>query len=164
MVNGAYDPDYDNSFGNLQPLFWDQLTGASGPYRSYYVKRWTCVWQVINRDARELELYLDQADQVADDDTLAEMRARPFPMRAVLGGSVTSQARIDLVCSGTTKGFFDYGKSQSVITPYSANPTNNQVYQTLLWNNILQIASYDLVVTPTLTMEIEFSNSDSTSS
>lgn len=163
VVNNAFDPDYDNVFGQQQPLYWDQLTSSTGPYKSYYVKKWTCVWQVLNRSTYEMEVYLDQTDNIVEDDTVAEMRVRPSVVRAILGGYNSPQNRIDMVCSGSAKQFFGTGKSMSQVTAYSAGPTN-VCMQTLLWNNIAAAATYDIIITPTLTMEIEFSNADSAAS
>ena len=48
--NSAYD--YDNSsgaaFGNKQPLYYDALLSASGPYKNYKVNSWRTTYTIVN--------------------------------------------------------------------------------------------------------------------
>lgn len=46
--NDAYDFDKNGVFGNKQPLYYDALLSASGPYKNYKVKSWETTYTIIN--------------------------------------------------------------------------------------------------------------------
>ena len=46
--NSAYDFDNNGDFGNKQPLYYDALLTASGPYKNYKVDSWITTYTIIN--------------------------------------------------------------------------------------------------------------------
>lgn len=162
-VNNCNDPDYNNGFGNTQPLYWDQLTGVNGPYRSYVVKRWTCTWQLINAAAYEMEVFIDNSLVTTDDDTVAELRTRPTPTRVLLGVNGSEGSRVDIMHSGRAKDYIGFDKDTNQVTAYNASPSQ-VIYQTILWNNLRGASVYNLIIVPTLMVEVELYNTDATAS
>lgn len=48
MSNSLYDFDKNGVFGNKQPLYFDQLVTAAGPYRQFKVISWKTTYTVYN--------------------------------------------------------------------------------------------------------------------
>ena len=48
MSNSLYDFDKNGVFGNKQPLYFDTLVTAAGPYRQYKVISWKTTYTVYN--------------------------------------------------------------------------------------------------------------------
>ena len=50
LLNSVYDFDKSsgNYFGNKQPLYYDQLLAASGPYKNYKVISWVTTYTIMN--------------------------------------------------------------------------------------------------------------------
>jgi len=49
--NSLYDFDKHGIFGNKQPLYYDNLLGAAGPYRRYKVTSWRTTYTILNNSA-----------------------------------------------------------------------------------------------------------------
>lgn len=49
--NSMFDFDKHGIFGNKQPLYYDQVLGAAGPYRRYKVTSWRTTYTIINNSA-----------------------------------------------------------------------------------------------------------------
>lgn len=164
LPNCAYDPDLDNFFGNEQPLYFDQFCSATGPYQNYIVKKWTCVWQIINGSAYETEVLLDQGTNTGDSDTLAEVRARPTVMRNILAATGAEGSRCEFVCSGTCNDYrADVNDETQLSGSSTANPSDT-INQTIYFNNCRTTATHALTLIPTIMMEIQFFNADATTS
>lgn len=164
VVNSAYDPDYHDYFGNAQPLYFDQLCSANGPYISYIVKRWTVTWQLINGSAYELECIVDQTTQFAESDTYDEIRNRPTIMRQLLAASGSEGSRCEIVCSGATDMFRSDKNDEAQMSGTSTSSPADIIVQTLFWKNVRGTATYNLILVPTLMMEIQFFNPDAVAS
>lgn len=48
MANSLFDFDKNGIFGNKQPLYYDTLLSASGPYKSYKVISWKTTYTIMN--------------------------------------------------------------------------------------------------------------------
>lgn len=46
--NDLYDFDKNGVFGNKQPLYFDSLLSASGPYKNYKVHSWETTYTIVN--------------------------------------------------------------------------------------------------------------------
>jgi len=76
--NDMYDFDRTIGWlGNKQPLFFDALLSANGPYRFFKVISWVTEFTIINRGAAPITLWLTNAQLAADIDTVAEVDNLP---------------------------------------------------------------------------------------
>jgi len=58
MSNSLYDFDKNGVFGNKQPLYFDTMVTAAGPYRQYKVISWKTTYTVYNASVAILLLLL----------------------------------------------------------------------------------------------------------
>lgn len=80
-LNDPNDFDYDNLLGNKQPLFYDQLFTATGPYTAYEVRAWTTRISIINLANTAVTVYWNGKGSTVsftEEDTLSEMTNRQF--------------------------------------------------------------------------------------
>jgi len=49
--NDMYDYDNTGEAGNKQPLYYDALLSASGPYKQYKTISWKTTWYFMNQTA-----------------------------------------------------------------------------------------------------------------
>lgn len=84
VLNGMFDFDVDNILGNKQPLYFDELLTADGPYRNYKVKSWKTKIIIINDSVDPLLCYWSQANAIAESDTLLEVQNRPNVQELIL--------------------------------------------------------------------------------
>jgi len=49
MANSLFDFDKNGNFGNKQPLYYDTLLTASGPYKQYKVISWKTTYTIMNQ-------------------------------------------------------------------------------------------------------------------
>lgn len=76
--NDMFDFDRTTGFlGNKQPLFFDALLSANGPYRFFKVISWVTEFVIINRGAAPITLWLTNAQLANDIDTVAEVDNLP---------------------------------------------------------------------------------------
>lgn len=62
-LNGMFDFDVSNNFGDKQPLYFDQLLGGNGPYFRFSVMGWKTVIEITNAGAANLEIgYAESID------------------------------------------------------------------------------------------------------
>lgn len=83
-LNGMFDFDVDNILGNKQPLYFDELLTADGPYRNYKVTGWDTKIIIHNASGDPLLAYWSQANAVAESDTLLEVQNRPNVRELIL--------------------------------------------------------------------------------
>lgn len=60
--NDLFDPDYSNTLGNGQPLHFDTLLTASGPYWKYVVEGWTTIVEVQGHGGTYMVYYGQDLD------------------------------------------------------------------------------------------------------
>jgi len=78
-LNDLFDFDYSNVLGNKQPLFYDQLFSATGPYQGLECLGWRTVVTVLNLGAEAVSVYWNgrgTANSISEEDTLAEVTNR----------------------------------------------------------------------------------------
>lgn len=86
--NSLYDFDKSGTtFGNKQPLYYDQLLGAAGPYRRYKVTSWRTKFTVINTSATTPVTVwtVPPITAINEDDIAAEADNMPGVKRLYLG-------------------------------------------------------------------------------
>lgn len=91
--NDLFDLDYTNNFGNKQPLFFDQLLGATGPYKRYLVNAWKTTLTVFNLSDKGLEVFVDTntMNSFLDTDTLSEIANRRGVIKRVITGQANAK-------------------------------------------------------------------------
>ena len=73
VLNGCYDPDYDNVFGNRQVNGFDQLCTNTGPYLNYMVVGWTLIVRLQNASSAPLSMGYSQSRTLSAYDTWSEV-------------------------------------------------------------------------------------------
>uniref|UniRef100_UPI0040472748 hypothetical protein n=1 Tax=Yoonia sp. TaxID=2212373 RepID=UPI0040472748 len=94
MPNSLYDYDKTASsyFGNKQPLYFDSLLTASGPYKGYQVISWKTTYTVINSAAVPLMVFaIPPVGATAEIDSLAEADNFPGVKKLALTASTGSK-------------------------------------------------------------------------
>jgi len=80
VLNDLFDFDSSNVLGNKQPLFYDSLFSATGPYTRLECKSWRTRWTIINTGAEPVSIYWNgkgTATAISEEDTTAEVSNRP---------------------------------------------------------------------------------------
>jgi len=126
--NSAFD--YDNSsgavFGNKQPLYYDALLSASGPYKNYKVNSWKTTYTVVNQGTAPITVWaLPPISATSEIDSAAEADNFPGVKRMYLtakdgdcnSGSITVTGNLADVypSSALSEG--------GMIAQYNADPT-----------------------------------------
>lgn len=147
-LNDLYDFDFSGDSENKQPLFFDQLFSATGPYTRYEVQSWRTKITVFNRASEPMTVYFNGRGTVVstgEEDSVAELVNRPF-MSAVQLGPAGSGADRGLL--STWGKWSDHNKeSQDNSAAYNASPST-QVIGTM-FGNIVGSSN------PTLTYQID---------
>lgn len=84
--NSLFDFDKCGLFGNKQPLYYDQLLGAAGPYRRYKVTSWRTTFTIVNcSTAVPLTVWsIPPVTAINEDDIAAEADNMPGVKRLYL--------------------------------------------------------------------------------
>jgi len=123
-LNGMFDFDVDNILGNKQPLYYDQLFSADGPYKNYKVTGWKTTVTVINDSVDPLLVYWAQADIVADADTLLEVQNRPNVRELILTQRDGDKNSGTIVASGKIEDIQGSIRDPSTLSGgFNGNPT-----------------------------------------
>lgn len=90
-LNSLWDFDFTGDLYNKQPLYYDMLFTATGPYKSYRVNAWKTTIKVINLSDKVLNVYYDQSlFNNSEGDTELEMKNRPGVIYKMLTGQNNS--------------------------------------------------------------------------
>lgn len=137
--NSLFDFDADNYLGDKQPLYFDQMFGANGPYRYYKVNAWKTTLTFTNLGSTALQTYFDPGSigSVVEADTAAEAQNRPGVIYKLVTAAANAKPQTTIVSYKTAKSFaprtissgLDYGAS------YNASPTNT-ISSTFLVTNL----------------------------
>lgn len=126
--NSAFD--YDNSsgaiFGNKQPLYYDSLLSASGPYRNYKVNSWKTTYTIINTGASPITVFaFPPISGTSEVDSLAEADNFPGVKRLYLTAATGSKNIGTLTVTGNIEDVYpSSGASEGgFIAAYNADPT-----------------------------------------
>lgn len=94
MLNSAYDFDKGTVLGNKQPLYFDSVLSASGPYKFFKVKSWKTTWTFMNHGAKPITVWISPpVSGTGEVDSAAEYDNFPGVKRLYLteaGGSKTT--------------------------------------------------------------------------
>lgn len=82
-LNDMFDFDYSNATGNKQPLYFNQVLGANGPYYRFSVIGWKTIIEITNAGSSNLEIGYGESLDTTSIDTVAELEDWP--------GAVTRQ-------------------------------------------------------------------------
>lgn len=126
--NSAYD--YDNSsgaaFGNKQPLYYDALMTASGPYRNYKVNSWKTTYTIINSGAASVTCFaLPPIAAPSEIDSLAEADNFPGVKRVHLTAATGSKNIGTITVYGDVADVYPSSalSEGGMIAAYNADPT-----------------------------------------
>lgn len=152
-LNSIYDPDPSTTFFNGQPLYFDQICSADGPYKKYIVTGWRGSLTVINATgitdtvpfdtvADAVECYFQHGSLFAGDaDTVSEQQSIPNREVALLSPpkmgnnnkhvfkfqgktkDFVSKPAFDSTCAG----FYNSDPSTVVYGSFSARSLNTKV-------------------------------------
>lgn len=131
-LNDIYDFDVSNNLGNTQPLFYDQVLSATGPYTKYRVTAWRVKFTIDNfsqftsgTNACALDVGLAQGSTISTDvDTWTELQSSPNLQRRLLQWYGTSLSRCVLEINGTPQEFVTGDvKDDTLCGAYNGSPS-----------------------------------------
>lgn len=107
--NSLYDFDKssDNCFGNKQPLYYDTLLTASGPYKNYKVNSWRTVYTFINEaDVATTIFVMPPIAATAEIDSVAEADNFPGVKRLYLTAKTGSRSIGTVTVTGNNRDVY----------------------------------------------------------
>lgn len=126
--NSAFD--YDNSsgavFGNKQPLYYDTLLTASGPYKNYKVNSWKTTYTVVNMGAAPITVWaLPPISATSEIDSAAEADNFPGVIRMYLTAKDGDCNSGTLTVTGNLADVYASSaySEGGMIAAYNADPT-----------------------------------------
>lgn len=125
--NSAYD--YDNSsgaaFGNKQPLYYDALLTASGPYKNYKVNSWRTTYTVVNNGDSPMTVWaLPPISATSEIDSAAEADNFPGVKRLYLTGKGGSKSTGTITVTGNVADVYTSATGEGgLVAAYNADPT-----------------------------------------
>lgn len=124
-LNSCFDFDYDNNFGNKQPLFYDALLNEGGPYRSFRVNAWKISFKVVNTSTIPITVYWQNGslNSISDADTQVEIQNMPRVKSLQLTGSGGSKSIGYLRAYGTVRGVIGRRPDDVFEGNYNASPS-----------------------------------------
>lgn len=122
--NDAFDFDKSSVFGNKQPLYYDSLLSASGPYKAYKVKSWICTFTFINAGTNNVSVFvLPPTQSLTEVDSTAEADNMPGVVRGYVTAKDGCKNMISLTTKGTPFDVYDlYGDDANTFGPYNNSP------------------------------------------
>lgn len=107
--NSAFD--YDNSsgaaFGNKQPLYYDSLLSASGPYKNYKVSSWETTYTIVNTSDSPMTVWaMPPVSATSEVDSAAEADNFPGVVRLYLTGKSGSKSHGTITVTGDVKDVY----------------------------------------------------------
>lgn len=132
--NDMFDFDSSGDYGNKQPLYYDVLLTASGPYRQYKVISWKTTYTFINNTSSgPVDIFVSPPVAATSEfDSLAEADNFPGVKRLKLTSSGGSKNWGTIVVKGHIADVFPTAENDSnFVGPYNGSPTT-LVYQVAL--------------------------------
>jgi len=124
--NSMYDFDKtgSNIFGNKQPLYYDVLLTASGPYKGYKVVSWETVYTIINTQTVPITVWaLPPTTATSEIDSAAEADNFPGVKRVYLTAASGSNNKGEIVVKGNIKDVWPTSSSDSnFVGSYNSDP------------------------------------------
>lgn len=132
--NDMYDYDNSGDAGNKQPLYYDTLMTASGPYRQYKVISWKTTYYFVNNTTGvPIDIFISPPiAATAEFDSLAEADNFPGVKRLRLTGSGGSKSMGQVTVTGHVKDVFPtYADDAAFVGAYNGSP-GTIIYQVAL--------------------------------
>lgn len=124
--NSAFAFDASGYIQNKQPLYYDQLLAATGPYKFYKVISWRTTFTFVNTSTTD-PLYIFVSPTIAasaDFDSIGEADNMPGVKRLILSPLGGSKSNGTVTVRGNVKDLFDLQDDSSVAGNYTAAPSN----------------------------------------
>lgn len=125
LYNSMFDFDKNGNFGNKQPLYYDQLLSASGPYKQYKVLSWVTTFTISNVTANlPLTVWLlPPMAASAEIDSAAEADNFPGVKRLYLTGGGGSKSMGSFTVKGHVKDVYPgYADDNNIVGNYNSDP------------------------------------------
>lgn len=123
VCNSAYDVDQSTYLGNKQPLYYDKLLTAAGPYLQYKVTSWRTTWTIVNTQAVPINVFVHAAHALTDFNTVVEAENFPGVKRLYLTESGGSKNSGSITVTGNISDFNGMSdRGREWIGVYNTNP------------------------------------------
>lgn len=166
-ANSLFDYDITDVLGNKQPLFFDQLVSANGPYRWYKVNAWKTTIKLINLSDKAMYTYFDPASSLmAETDTAAELENRRGVQFQILTAQSNAKPYVTFKSYRSLKSWVpkSVNSSENYSAPAGQEPSQ-RVFQTLAWRPIDgSITAFTVAVQVSTVFYCTFYNNDSIAS
>lgn len=131
--NDMYDFDNSGDAGNKQPLYFDSLLTASGPYRTYKVYSWKTTYTFINGTQCPVDIFVSPPiSSTGEMDSLAEADNFPGVKRLHLTAATGSKTIGKISIKGHIKDVYPtISEDANFYGSYNTSPTF-LVYQNVL--------------------------------
>ena len=131
--NDMYDFDNSGDAGNKQPLYYDTLLSASGPYKQYKVISWKTTYWFVNTSACAVDIFVSPPiANTGEFDSLAEADNFPGVKRLRLTPGTGSKSHGQITVTGNVKDVFPtYANDSTFVGSYNGSPG------TIIYQNIL---------------------------
>lgn len=131
--NDMYDFDNTGDAGNKQPLYYDSLLTASGPYRAYKVFSWKTTYTFINGTGCPVDIFVSPPIAgTGEFDSLAEADNFPGVKRLKLTAATGSKTMGTVTVTGHIKDVYPtISEDANFYGAYNTSPTF-LVYQNVL--------------------------------
>lgn len=101
VPNSMYDFDRGTAFGNKQPLYYDALLTASGPYKQYRVISWKTTYYFTNETENAVNIWVGPPVAASNEtDSVAEVDNWPGVQRLRLTDKYGSKTMGTIVVKG----------------------------------------------------------------
>lgn len=161
--NSLFDVDFDNLFGDKQPLYYDSLLSGTGPYRNYKVNAWKTIIKIVNLETtRTLMAYFDPGSLAGsgEADTATEIRNRAYVQSKILTPVGSGGGMATFVSYRKTKSFSPTTNEDNYTGNWDGNPSN-VIFSTL---NVIpvdsQATAYNFMIEVTHIQYATLFNSD----
>lgn len=131
--NDMYDYDNTGEVGNKQPLYYDALLSASGPYKQYKVISWKTTFYFINMTACPVDIFVSPPLNAANEcDTVAEADNFPGVQRLRLTAASGSRSHGQITMTGHVGDVYpSYANDSALTGNYNASP-GTPIYQNVV--------------------------------
>lgn len=122
-----FDYDYTNVVGNKQPLYYDTLLTATGPYANYLVRKWKTTFTVVNMSAVPVVVFVGQASlsgSVTELDQPTEIQNFPDVKKVFLTEKGGEKCIAQITVWGDLKKWTVSNNDDDFVGFYNSNPTN----------------------------------------
>lgn len=134
--NDMYDYDASGDSGNKQPLFFDTLLSASGPYKTFKVHSWKTTFTIINNSSSTpVDVFVSPPIAVTSEfDSLAEADNFPGVKRLHLTPGGGSNSKGSVTVYGHVKDVYPHSadSDSAFYGSYNTSP-GTVVYQVVLF-------------------------------